>query len=48
MVVNSPFLLLPISLKIIYENLVLDQDHDLNLISLSILITCLVDNVWML
>ena len=33
------------SLKITYENLVLDQDN-FYLIILSILITCFLDNVW--
>ena len=31
-----------------YKNLVLDRDNNFNLISLSILITCLLDNVWIL
>ena len=35
-----------ISLKIKYENLLLDQDNNFFLISLSFLITCLLDNVW--
>ena len=39
--------MLHISLYISYENLVLDQ-YDNFLISLSILITCLLDNVWIL
>ena len=34
-----------ISLEIIYENLVLNQDKNFYLISLSILVTCLLDNV---
>ena len=29
-----------------YKNLMLDQDNNLNLISLNILITCLLNNVW--
>ena len=29
-----------------YKNLVLDQGNNFYLISLSILITCLLDNVW--
>ena len=37
-----------ISLKIKYENLLLDQDNNFFLISLSFLITCLLDNVWKL
>ena len=40
--------MLHISLRICYKNLVLDQDDNFNLISLSILITCLLDNVWIL
>ena len=40
--------LLHISLQISYENLVLDQDSDFYLISLIILITCLLNNVWIL
>ena len=31
-----------------YDNLVLDQDKTLYLISLNILITCFLDNVWLL
>ena len=31
-----------------YKNLVLDRDNNFNLISLSILITCSLDNVWIL
>ena len=46
--VNSPLYLLHISLQNSYKNLVLDQDNDLNLDGLSILITCLLDNVWIL
>ena len=34
-----------ISLEIIYENLVLNQDKNFYLISFSILITCLLDNL---
>ena len=37
-----------ISLKIKYENLLLDQDNNFFLISLSFLITCLLENVWKL
>ena len=48
LIVNSPLKLLHIFLKISCENLVLDQDNNLYLISLSILITCLLDNVWIL
>ena len=43
--VNSPLYLLPISLSMSSENLVLDQDNNLYLMSLSILITCLLANV---
>ena len=46
LIVNSPLLLLHISLQIGYENLVLDQDNNSYLISLNILITCLLNNVW--
>ena len=31
-----------------YKNLVLDRDNNFNLISLSIPITCSLDNVWIL
>ena len=34
-------------LQVIYEKLVLDNDNNFSLISLTILITCLLDNVWM-
>ena len=34
-------------LQVIYEKLVLDNDNNF-LISLTILITCLLDNVWIL
>ena len=46
LIVNSPLLLLHISLLISYENLVLDQDDNLYLRHLSILITCLLDSAW--
>ena len=46
LIVNSSLWLLHISLKISYENLVLDQNDNFSQISLSILITCLMDNVW--
>ena len=46
LIVNSPLLLLHISLQIGYENLVLDQDNNFYLTSLNILITCLLNNVW--
>ena len=46
LIVNTPFKLLHISLWIGYENLVLNQDNKLYLMSLSILTTCLLDNVW--
>ena len=35
-------------LQVIYEKLVLDNDNNFSLISLTILITCLLDNVWIL
>ena len=37
-----------ISLLIAYENLVLDQDNNFYQISLSLLVTCLLDNIWKL
>ena len=46
LIANSPFLLLDITLLISYENLLLDQDNIFCLISLCILITYLLDNVW--
>ena len=46
--VNSPFQLLHISLEISYDNLVLDQDNNFYLISLNILVTFLLDTVWIL
>ena len=48
LIVNSPIYLLHISLYISYENLMLDQGNNFYLISLSILITCLLENVWTL
>ena len=47
-IVHSPLWFLYVSLKISYENLVLNQNKNFYLISLSILITCLLDNVWIL
>ena len=47
LIVKSPLQLLPISSGISYENLVLDQDNNY-LISSSILITCLLKNLWIL
>ena len=44
MIAKSPLQLLHISMKIGYENLVLHQDNNFYLISLSILITCLLDS----
>ena len=44
MIVKSPLQLLHISMKISYENLVLHQDNNFYLISLSIFITCLLDS----
>ena len=40
--------MLCISLLIAYENLVLDQDNNFYQISLSLLVTCLLDNIWKL
>ena len=48
LIVNSPLCLPYISFKISHKNLVLDQDNNFHLISLSILITFLLDNVWLL
>ena len=47
-IANSPFSLLHIPVSNILENLMLDQDNNLCLISMSILITCLLDDVWIL
>ena len=47
LVINSPLQLLHISLLIIYEKLMLDQENNFYLISLSIPITSLLDYVWM-
>ena len=44
--VHFPIQLQHISLKISYENLVLDQDNNLFQINLSILINCLLNNLW--
>ena len=38
----------PLNLKICHKNLVLDLGNKFYLISLSILITCLPENVWIL
>ena len=46
--VNFPLLLLHISFQISYKKLVLDQGNNFRLICLSILITYLLDNVWIL
>ena len=46
--VNSPLLLVPISLLKNYEYLVLDQENNFFLISLRILVTCWLDNVQIL
>ena len=48
LIVNSPLYLLYVPFKISYKNLVLDQDCNFHLISLSILITSLLDNVRLL
>ena len=46
--VKSPLSLLHISLQLSCKNLVLDRDKNLHVISLNILTTCLLDNVWIL
>ena len=48
LIVNSPLQSLHISLQVSYKNLVLDQGNNFHLIILSILITCLLGNVWIL
>ena len=48
LIVSSPLSLLYISLYISLESLVWDQDNNFYQISLSILITFLLDNVWIL
>ena len=48
LIVNSPVWMPHISSQTSYESLVLDQDNLFYLIRLSILITFLLDNVWML
>lgn len=48
LIVFSPLWLLHVSLSIKYYNLVLDWDNNFYLISLSILVICLLDNVRML
>ena len=40
--------MLPIPLQVSGEKFFLDQDNNFNLISLSILITCLQDYIWIL
>ena len=40
--------MLLIALEINYENSVFDQEKNSYLLSLSILITCVLDNVWIL
>ena len=45
---NSPFYLLHISQEIGSENLVFDKEKNSYLMSLSIFITCLLYNVWIL
>ena len=44
LIVNSPLWQLLISLWVSDRNMVLDQDHNLYVIRLGILITCLLDN----
>ena len=46
LIVNSPLLLLQVTLFFSYENLVLKQDKIFCLINLCILFNCLLDNVW--
>ena len=48
LIVSSPLSLLNISLYIGLESLVWDQDNNFYQISLSTLITVLLDNVWIL
>ena len=48
LIVSSPLSLLNISLYISLESLVWDQDNNFYQISLSTLITVLLDNVWIL
>ena len=48
LIVNSLLELLCISFKLILENLVLDQDNNFYLISISILISCWLENVCLL
>ena len=47
-IVNSPLWQLNISRLVSYKNLVLDQDKKFYLISASLIITWLKDNVWKL
>ena len=47
-IVNSLLWQLNISMLVSYKNLVLDQDKKFYLISVSLIITCLKDNVWKL
>ena len=47
-IVNSLLWQLNISRLVSYKNLVLDQDKKFYLISVSLIITCLKDNVWKL
>ena len=48
LIVNSPLWLIHISQLSSHKNFLSDQDDNFYLISLSILITCLLDNVWIL
>ena len=48
LIVNAPFWLQYISLWLSYEDFGFDQDENLYLGSLNILITCFLDNVWIL
>ena len=48
LIVNSPLKLIHISLNISNETLALNHDNEFYLISQSILIACLLENVWIL
>ena len=45
LIFNSPLQLLDMYLFIRYKNLVINQDNNFSLMSLSIHVTCLLDNV---
>ena len=48
LIVYSPYFLPHIYLWISYKDLLLGSENNLHLINLSILITCLLDNAWIL